>query len=147
MISENKNTFLITVMRVSLRLMKSVLLIYHTVVMVFHSFSLSSSPCLSFILFLFCHLFFPSFLPSFFLLPFFSLSTLSGTKNKKRQYSTNEEKKGAEEYGKKGVEEGKEELKEGKEENKNGNKKEGRKDEIKKRRKGGRKRSHRLINS
>lgn len=45
------------------------------------------------------------------------------------------------------MEEGKEKLKEGKEDNKNGNKNEGRKDEIKKIRKGGRKRSLRLINS
>ena len=65
-ISENKNTFLITVMRVSLRLMKSVLLIYHTVVMVFHSFLfLPHLVCLSFSFFsvisfflLFFHLFF-----------------------------------------------------------------------------------------
>ena len=45
------------------------------------------------------------------------------------------------------MEEGKEKLKEGKEENKNGNQNEGRKDEIKKIRKGGRKRSLRLINT
>ena len=64
------------------------------------------------------------------------LYNLSGTKNKKRLYSTTEEKKGAKECGKKGVEEGKEKLKEGKEENKNGSKKEervgGTKDGIKK---------------
>lgn len=127
MISENKNTFLI-------RLMKPVLLIYHNVGTVFHPFSLSHLVfhSLSFLSALF------SFFSSIFLSSSLFLSLLfpSGTKNKKRLYSTTEEKKGAKECGKKGVEEGKEKLKEGKEENKNGSQKEervgGRKDGIKK---------------
>lgn len=133
MISENKNTFLI-------RLMKPVLLIYHNVGTVFHPFSL---PHLVFHSFSFLSSLF-SFFSSIFLSSSLFLSLLfpSGTKNKKRLYSTTEEKKGAKECGKKGVEEGKEKLKEGKEENKNGSQKEervgGRKDGIKKRRKGGR---------
>ena len=103
MISENKNTFLI-------RLMKPVLLIYHNVGMVFHPFSLPHLVfhSLSFLSALF------SFFSSIFLSSslFLSLLFLSGTKNKKRLYSTTEEKKGAKECGKKGVEEGKEKLKE-----------------------------------
>lgn len=115
MISENKNTFLITVMKVSLRLMKSVFLIYHTVVMVFHYFSLSSSPCLSFILFLFCHLFFPYFLPSFFLLPFFSLSSFF-LKQKTRRASTAlmKKRRGQRSVGRKGWRKEKRSLRKGK---------------------------------
>lgn len=114
MISENKNTFLITVMRVSLRLMKSVFLIYHTVVMVFHYFSLSSSPCLSFSFFSVIS-FFLIFFHLFFFFPF-SLSPLFFLKQKTRRASTAlmKKRRGQRSVGRKGWRKEKRSLRKGK---------------------------------
>lgn len=114
MISENKNTFQITVMRVSLRLMKSVLLIYDTIVMVFHSFFLPHLVCLSFSFFSVLS-FFLLFIHLFFFFPF-SFSHLSFWNKKTRRASTAlmKKRKGQRSVGRKGSGKEKRSLKKGK---------------------------------